>query len=332
MAAAPPEPPDDDLESLRPDCDEFYKKGSISAYFYTRLAVLASVNEHREQFVAWANEGLSFHGLHIDIPSVESDDDTPDPPSANSDPLQWYIQAETISLQHHALETLLRLYTGLIDAGHWLDPLKAVTDRKRNLVQLVEKHITRKLTNAMRGDVSHLLLGEPDMPEDDAYRLADVDNLSGILQVLARQWLDGRRPYNAIKHGLLISQSNRSLSLGLTGGDMRTIGDGPSITCLNHTDWESRPSSEQRQGAKTRDWSVETRWISFEQAGRLIAVACVLIDCLWSLAVARWSQAGADKVCIANLDPEKINPSMLHGAEPWVPRFSQSLFTEIKPD
>ena len=83
MAAAPPEPPDDDLESLRPDLDEFYKKGSISAYFYTRLAVLASVNEHREQFVAWANEGVSFRGVPITIPSVESEDDTPDPPSAN---------------------------------------------------------------------------------------------------------------------------------------------------------------------------------------------------------------------------------------------------------
>lgn len=55
MTVAPPERSDDDLESLRPRCDEFYRERSISAYFNTRLAVLAAVNEHREQFVAWAN-------------------------------------------------------------------------------------------------------------------------------------------------------------------------------------------------------------------------------------------------------------------------------------
>ena len=326
-----PELPADDLESHRADFDEFYKQGSISNYFNTRLAVLAAVNEHSKQFVTWANEGINFHGLRITIPSVGSDDGLPDSRSANSDPLQWYIQTETISLQHHALETLLRLYTGLIHAGHWLDPLKAVTDRDRNLVELVEQHITRKLTNAMRGDVSYLLLGDPEL-RDDADWLAVVDNLSGILQVLARQWLDGRRTYNAIKHGLLISQGDKSLRAGLTGGDMRTISDGPSITCLNHTNWGSRTPPEHPQGAKTRDWSVDTRWISFEQAGLFITVACVLIDCLWSLAVARWSRAGAEEVTVANLDPAKINPMMLEEAGPSTQRMSWHMFTEIKRD
>ena len=86
MTVDPPEPPDDELEPLRPRCDEFYRGRSISASFNTRLAVLAAVNEHREQFVAWANEGVSFHDLHIAIPSVETDDNTSDPPSASSDP------------------------------------------------------------------------------------------------------------------------------------------------------------------------------------------------------------------------------------------------------
>ena len=65
MTVDPPEPSDDDLESLRSRCGEFYREGSISSYFNTRLAVLAAVNEHREQFVAWANEGVVFHDLHI---------------------------------------------------------------------------------------------------------------------------------------------------------------------------------------------------------------------------------------------------------------------------
>ncbi|MDE0699991.1 MAG: hypothetical protein F4Z58_07765 [Acidimicrobiaceae bacterium] len=74
----------------------FYREHSIGTYFNTRLLVFAAVNEHREQLVTWAGEGVRFHDLHITIPSVESDDDTSDPPSANSDPLQWYIQTDDL--------------------------------------------------------------------------------------------------------------------------------------------------------------------------------------------------------------------------------------------
>ena len=163
MTADSPEEFDEGLEFVRSRCEEFYREPSIGAYFKIRLALLAAVDEHREQFVAWANEGVSFHDLHITIPSGESDDETSDPPSANSDPLQWYIQTETISLQHHALETLLRLYTGLLEASRWLDPLIALTDRDRNLPRLVEQHLTSnsKSRRDMRSDVSYLLCGHP---------------------------------------------------------------------------------------------------------------------------------------------------------------------------
>ena len=332
MAVDPPEQADDVLAHLRLHCDGFYKEHSISGFFDTRLAVLAAVNEHREQFVAWCNEGIQFHELHITIPSVEADDNISDPTSASSDPLAWYVQTETLALQHHVLETLLRLYTGLIDASGWLDPLIAVADRDRNLPGLVEQHITHNYdVRAVRADVSYLLLGQSEVP-DDADRLAVIDNLSEILHVLARNWLDGRRPYNAIKHGLLISQSEASLSLGLTPDDMMTVGSGPSIAFLNHTNWESRPPSEDAQRGKIRQWTVETHWISFEQASKVIGTACVLIDCLWSLAVARWSQAGTARVRLANFDPDKINPSMLLTGDSAPPgqKVSWHLFTQTK--
>ena len=334
MTADSPEQSDEGLEFARSRCEEFYREPSIGAYFNTRLAVLAAVNEHREQFVAWANEGVRFHELHITIPSVESDDDTSDPPSANSDPAQWYIQTETISLQHHALETLLRLYTGLLEASNWLDPLIALTDRDRNLSTLVEQHLTSKSKSRhdMRPDVSYLLLGRSEVPEDDADQVAAIDNLSAILQMLARKWLDGRRAYNAIKHGLLISQSNASLRLGLTPENMVTIGDGPSIAYLNHTNWKPQPHSEGTAGGKMRHWTVETQWIRFEQASKVIAAACVLIDCMWSLAVARWSQAGIDEVRVAVFDPDEINPSTLTSDSGSTGhKMTQNLFTQTKP-
>ena len=312
MAADSLDQSDEGLEFVRSLCEEFYEEPSIGAYFTTRLAALAAVNEHRDQFVAWANEGVRFHDLHITIPSVETDDDTSDPPSANSDPLQSYIQTETISLQHHALETLLRLYTGLLEASNWLDPLIALTDRDRNLPMLIDQHLTSnsKSKHNMRSDVSYLLLGLSEVPGEDADRVAFIDNLSEILQVLAHKWLDGRRAYNAIKHGLLISQSNASLSVGLNSEDMVTIGDGPSIAYLNHTNWEPQPPSEGTNG-KMRHWTVETQWIRFEEASKVIAAACGLIDCMWSLAVARWSQAGTDKVRVPTFGPDEINPSTL---------------------
>ncbi len=312
-------------------CGGFYKQGSISAYFNTRLAVLAAVNEHREQFVAWADEGFDFHCLEITIPSVQADDGNEDPPSANTDPLQWYIQTETVSLQQHALETLLRLYMCLIDAHHWFDPLSAVTDRDNRLAELVDLHITKKTARSMRADVGYLLLGTPEVPDDDPERLAIVDNLVGIVEVLARAWLDGRRPYNAIKHGLLVSQSNASLRLGRTPDDLVDIGGGPSVAYLNHTNWAS-PAAEGDDGGKTRRWTIETRWIMFDQASKIIAAACALIESLWSLAVARWSQDGTDDVRFAYLDPDKINPRMPLTSDtgPGGQQMSWGLFTETK--
>ena len=111
MTADSPEQSDEGLEFVRSRCEEFYREPSISAYFNTRLAVLAAVNEHREQFVAWANEGVRFHELNITIPNVKSHDDTSDPPSANSDRCSGTSRLRRSRLQHHALETLLRLYT-----------------------------------------------------------------------------------------------------------------------------------------------------------------------------------------------------------------------------
>ena len=331
MATASSDRGEDVLEQVRGRCDSLYREEPISTYFNTRLAMLAAVNEQREQFISWADQGLSFHGAHITIPSVEVDDDLPDPPSANDDPLQWYIQAETISLLHHALETLLQLYTGLVDASDWWDPLAALADRGRRLPKLVEQHITGKHKDEMRSDVSYLLVGQGSMPDDDAERLVVIDNLSGILHVFAREWLDACRPYNAIKHGLRVSQTDASFSLGRTPDDLVSIADGPSIKFLNHTDWEPRPPGEG--GGKMRHCSVETHWISFGHASNLIAVSCMLIDCLWSLAVARWCESGTDDLQLALPDPDVISPRTVRAGDDGAPgpKMTWGLFTETKP-
>ena len=81
-----------------------------------------------------------------------------------------------------------------------------------------------------------------------------------------------------------------------------------------------------------RHWTVETQWIRFEQASKVIAAACVLIDCMWSLAVARWSQAGIDEVRVAVFDPDEINPSTLTSDSGSTGhKMTQNLFTQTKP-
>ncbi len=89
-----------DLEQVRRACDRFFRGRSIGSYFNTRLAVLAALNANRDQFVEWCDSGIDFHDSRIIIPSVDSDAEGSKPPSANDDPLQWYIQTETVSLTH----------------------------------------------------------------------------------------------------------------------------------------------------------------------------------------------------------------------------------------
>ena len=59
------------------------------------------------------------------------------------------------------LETLLRLYTGLVEATTWLDPLITLSDRVSDLPALIKQHRTggSKPMRDLRSDVSYLLLG-----------------------------------------------------------------------------------------------------------------------------------------------------------------------------
>lgn len=323
-----------DMEQARRVCDQFYRGGSIGTYFNTRLAVLAALNANRDQFVEWCDSGIKFHDSHITIPSVESDAETSEPASANDDPLQWYIQTETVSLLHHALETLFRLYTGLADARHWTDPLVALADRtrSRDLPDLVREQVSDITVDDMRSTVSHLLLAQP-VPDDAPEFVAVVDNLAGMLKVLAARWLKSRQSFNAIKHGLLVAQSNAVLSVGPVGEDLVDLGYGPSIAFLTHTNWRMQPVRSNKT-ENVRDWAVETHWIRFGETSRILATTCVLIDSLWSIAVARWSPADGAELRQAFIDPSKFSASDLSASanDPPALDMTRPVFTEKKPN
>ncbi len=323
-----------DLEQARWACDQFFRGRSIGSYFNTRLAVLAALNANRDQFVEWCDSGIEFHDSRITIPSVDSDAETSEPPSANDDPLQWYIQTETVSLLHHSLETMFRLYTGLADARHWIDPLVALADRSRSwdLPDLVRKQVIDITVDDMRSTVSHLLLAQP-IPDDAPEFVAVVDNLAGILKVLAARWLESRQSFNAIKHGLLVAQSNAVLSVGPVGEDLMDLGYGPSIAFLTHTNWRKQPVGSNKS-EKVRDWTVETHWIRFGETSKILATTCMLIDSLWSIAVARWSPSDSAEVRQAFIDPSKFSARDLGASEndPPVPDMTWPAFTEKKPN
>ena len=151
---------DGDLEQARRRCDQFYSADSISSYFSTRFAVLAALNANRDLFVDWCDSGIEFHDIRISIPSVDDDAEVVEPPSANDDAFQWYIQTETVSLLYHSLETMFRLYIGLADAHDSLDPLVALADRtlSRKLPRLVREQVIEISVEEMRSTVSYLFL------------------------------------------------------------------------------------------------------------------------------------------------------------------------------
>ena len=321
---------DGDLEQARRRCDQFYSADSISSYFSTRFAVLAALNANRDLFVDWCDSGIEFHDIRISIPSVDDDAEVVEPPSANDDAFQWYIQTETVSLLYHSLETMFRLYIGLADAHDSLDPLVALADRtlSRKLPRLVREQVIEISVEEMRSTVSYLFLARPDVPDNDPEFVAAVDNLACILKVLADRWSKFRQSYNAIKHGLLVTQSNAVFSVGPAGEELVDIGYGPSIAFLTHTNWQSVGSNE---GERARDWSVETHWIRFGETSKILATTCVLIKSLWSIAVARWSDSSSAEMPWI-FDPSKFSASDLGPSETDPPASNMiwPLFTEWK--
>ena len=322
-----------DLDQARLMCDQFYHTDSISSYFTTRLAILAALNANRDQFVEWFDSGIEFHDSYVTIPSVDSDAEPGEPPSANDDRIQWYIQTETVSLLYHSLETMFRLYTGLADARHWIDPLIALADRDRQLQDLVRKQVIDISIEEMRSTVRYLLLPRPEVPNDDPEFVSGIDNLASVLKLLADRWLDYRHSYNAIKHGLLVTQSNASFSFGPVGEDLTTIGHGPSIAFLTHTKWQNQPVTPN-QTEKVRDWNVETHWIRFGETSKVLATTCVLIESLWSIAVARWAPSNAKEAGPTIIDPSKLIASELGASEndPPALNLKMSAFAERKPN
>ena len=325
---------DGNLDQARRACDQFYRAHSISSYFNTRLAVLAALNANRDQFVQWFDSGIEFYDSHVTIPGVDSDAETAEQPSADDDPLQSYIQTETVSLLYHSLETLFRLYTGLADAGHWIDPLIALADRNRSgkLPQLVCKQVNDISVEEMRSTVSYLLLARLYVPDDDPEFVAAVDNLASILKVLAHRWLNYRHSYNAIKHGLLVAQSSNAVfRVGPVGEDLVDIGHGPSIAFLTHTNWQKKPVGSGGT-ENVRNWTVETQWIRFGEASKILAMTCVLIESLWSIAVARWSPSDVAEVRRAFIDPSKLSADDLAPSENDPPAYNLTwpAFTEKK--
>lgn len=304
---------------MRAFCDPFYRRDSMGSYFHVRLAVLASLSAHREQVVQWFGEGVAFEDVGVVLPSADGKLVDADSEAPSIDALDRYIQIETISLLHHAIETVLKLYTGLVGAANWLHPLMALTDRRRHLPDFVRDEVTERPLEQMRAQIAELVLGRANVPDDER-ELAIIDNTAEILKVLAARWSNFRNSYNAVKHGLVVSVGESAFSISSSQGESIEIGSGPSLRFLTHSNWEDN----------ARQWSVETQWIRPAEASRLISVACSLIDSMWLIAVTRWSQNANRNIRYMYLDPDRITADDLVAGEddPGGLGMSRVIFTE----
>ena len=313
----------DEQESLaRSRCDAFYGSDSIGSYFRVRLAVLASLSQHRDQLVEWFSEGVEFHQIGVRLPSADGGLLDADGESPEIDALQRYIQIETVSLLHHAIETLLNLYMGLQGANDWLHPLMAMTDRTRHLPDLVAAAVFEPRVEEMRDTIATLCLGRESADGASEGELEIIDNTARIIKMLADKWNTARNGYNAIKHGLLVFPSNASFAITDADGEFHDLGFGPSIEFLTHTSWEN----------DKRRWTLETQWIRPSEASKMITVAIELIESMWLVAVTRWSLNAEQSFRYRFVDPDKITAQDLVGGEGDPPGFNLnwSFYTEVR--
>lgn len=102
-------------------------------------------------------------------------------------------------------------------------------------------------------------------------------NLADFLRDFCRRYLDTNL-YNAAKHGLAI-QPGRS-AMQLDDGELIAV-SGPSIDYL-----EQRLRDDD--DAERWEWVRATSWLDLDQSLLLIAIACQMIEAIWSVARGRY--------------------------------------------
>jgi len=183
-----------------------------------------------------------------------------------------FVIAESLALQHHAAETLLRLY--ISHQGNppcpWL--VLAAERSPQAFKQAVEslRDVGVDDLDAM-ASVFYGLTSPPEgWPASDEFK-ASIENVGSWLRHYSGVFLEGAHLYNAAKHGLAVQPGTAVLRIAETdAGAPFMSATGPSLSFLELDE--------------KKHWKWTTQWPSLELSVFSTLFACRLIENLWAVA------------------------------------------------
>jgi hypothetical protein len=252
------------------------------------------------------------------------------------DQRQRFLVSESIILQHHAAETLLRLYLAHepIPRCPWLE-----ISRERSFQRFKKRVAERFPCNAPSPEnldaCATVFFGQPTpvmltpVPEAEEWNAART-NVEAWLRHFARTYLDDADLYNAAKHGLAVLVGDASFSITSNAPDGSPRPDAEPFLQASGPSVEYLHTMLDEDGQKR--WNRTTKWVDAEANAADIGIAIRLIAQLWRIAAARYVGAAVAEVdlltapryndLMAELAPESghavrtIHWPLLYVAEP----------------
>jgi hypothetical protein len=254
-------------------------------YFDTRLHVLLVAAGDPDAINDALASGVEYRALKMGgtpLQETEIGDETREERRHNA-----FVIADSVSLLHHAGETLLRLYfahapadTGKVSPCPWIEIARELQHAR--FKQKVERRFDGSpLTTERARDLATVFYGGFPKEETtgDHFR-ASLASIEQWLTHFSRAFLDDAHMFNAVKHGLAIQAGASSLQVGIPTdreGEASPLirADGASIAFL------------ERAGPDDL-WSQSTRWVEPDWLMAEVRVACWLLENLWRAARIRY--------------------------------------------
>ena len=259
----------------------YYQENGPAEFISMRLNALCLIGGEYEAFKELLAEGVEYVGLTLMLgPAQES---TPELEKQDKDFHEHFLRIEAHHLKHLAIEALLRLFLGHrgLPECPWMEisnnrgPGQFKEDVRRLIVEADQ--------DELQSHVAEVFMAQPGDLESLSEEDQDVSlNLTALLRVLAGDWLDEAKSYNATKHGLTAVPGAAEFHVGPSLEEQTRIGYGDSLTHLSVGDWVD----------DERVWTLTTRWIQTKQALAAIEVVIRMLKALWG--VARWRYGIAD--------------------------------------
>lgn len=276
------------------DIDPF-EFDSLNREFYS--ADPAEVINHRLWMLA---RFVEDEGLRAEVESEKMIIERDAPPSL-SDRIQ-FAALESMLVLHQAAETLLRLCLAHRDDGAcpWAEMSKL------RQPGVFPREVARIRNSIDEDETLHELMRiigwtakRSDVTPREGWDLEvgwerHREGLRELVRYCSSLILDGADLYNAGKHGLAISPSEKGLKIGVDDDDAVIWQSGPSLTVI-----------ERHMSRGEPRWAKVTHWVKYQHAIAMLTQITRAITSLWQCGKQRHLRAG-DMTKVAHFDSETM--------------------------